>query len=180
MMFLLDELDEVVHHSVVKVFASQVGVPSCGHHLKDAVVNGQDGDVKGSTAQVKHQNVVLTTLLVQAVGNGCSCGLIDDALNSQTGDDSGILCGLALSIIEVCRNSDDGMFDRLAKICLCKANTSCEMVSTGARACCQRQCKRNIGYVTCARVGACNAMRIGLHACLLFMLEHCWNELRWM
>ena len=123
MMFLLDELDEVVHDSVVKVFSSQVSVTSCGHHLKDAVVNGEDGHIKGATTQVEHQDVVLATLLVKAVGNGCCCGLIDDALHSQTSNDSSIFSGLPLCIVEVCRHSHHSMLHRLAKVGLCKSAT---------------------------------------------------------
>ncbi len=122
MMFFLDELDEVVHDPVVKVLTTQVSVTSCGHHLKHAIVDGQDGHIKGSTTQVKDQDVVFTTLLVKAIGNGCCCWLIDDTLNSQTGNDTSVLCGLPLGVIEVCWDCHHSMLDRLAKIGLCTEN----------------------------------------------------------
>lgn len=49
--------DEVVDHAVIKVFSAQVRVACCGLHLKDAIFDGQDGDVKCATAQVKDQDV---------------------------------------------------------------------------------------------------------------------------
>ena len=52
-------------------------------YLKNAVVDGEDGDIKGAAPQVEHQDVLLLALLVQAVGKGCCCGLIDDALHLQ-------------------------------------------------------------------------------------------------
>ena len=127
MMFLLDELDEVIHDSVVKVLSSQMCVTACGHHLKDPVVNGQDGHIKGATTQVKHQDVVLAALLVKAIGNSCCCGFVDDTLHSQTSNDSSILGGLPLSIVEVCRNSDHSMLHRLAQVGLCSTAFSVAM-----------------------------------------------------
>lgn len=72
-----------------------------GHHLKDATINCQNADVKGTTTQIKHQNVLLSLLLVQAIGDGRSRRLVDDASNVQSGDDAGVLGGLALCVIEI-------------------------------------------------------------------------------
>ena len=69
---LLVQLNEVLHDPLVKVFPTQVSVAVGGHHFKDAVVNGEKGDIKGSTSQVKNQDVLLALSFVQAVSNGCS------------------------------------------------------------------------------------------------------------
>lgn len=72
---LLVQLDEVLHDALVEVLSSQVGVSIGGHHLEHAVVDGQEGHVKGPAAQVEHQDVLLSVLLVQAVGDsGSSAG----------------------------------------------------------------------------------------------------------
>lgn len=43
-----------------------------GQHLKHSVVNRQQSDVKRSTTEVKHQDVLFSFLLVQAVSNSGS------------------------------------------------------------------------------------------------------------
>lgn len=55
--------NEVVHHAIVKVFTAQVSVAGCGLNLKDAVLNGQDGDIKRSTPEVKDQHITLAANL---------------------------------------------------------------------------------------------------------------------
>lgn len=62
LVFALEFLNKVVHHSIVKVLTTQVSVSRCGFHLKDSVLNGQNRDIKGSSSQVKDQNVALTLL----------------------------------------------------------------------------------------------------------------------
>ena len=104
----LELLDEVVDHPVVKVLSSQVGVTSGRLDFEDAVLNGEDGDVKSAATKVKDEDIVFLpsrpVLLVQAVGDGGSSGFVDDSENVETGDDSGILGGLALGVVEVSRN----------------------------------------------------------------------------
>ena len=73
------------------------------------------GYVKSAAAQVvDHDGLGLA--VVQAVGQGRGGRLVDDALDFQPGDASGILGGLALGIVKVGRHRDDGLGDRLAKI----------------------------------------------------------------
>lgn len=55
--------NEVVDHAIVKVFAAQVSVARCGLDLKDAVLNGQDGDVERSASEVKDEHVPLAANL---------------------------------------------------------------------------------------------------------------------
>jgi hypothetical protein len=93
-----------------------MGVTVGGKHLKHTVINGQDADIKGTTTKVKDKDVLLTTLLVQTVGNSSSGWLIDDPSNIEAGNDTSVLGGLPLRIIEVCwkheqkqvSNSTDG------------------------------------------------------------------------
>merc|ERR1719420_1992130 len=75
----LELLDKVVHETVVEVLASQVGVAGGCLHLKDAVLNGEEGDVEGATSQVEDEHVLLGAgALVETVRDGCCGGLVDD------------------------------------------------------------------------------------------------------
>lgn len=56
--------------------STQVSV-TCGA-LKDTL-NGQKQYIKGSSSEIKDENITLTTdLLIETVGNGSSSGLVDD------------------------------------------------------------------------------------------------------
>ncbi len=67
---LLVELDEVLHDALIEVFAAEVSVSISGHHLEDTVIDGQQGNVEGAAAEIKHQDVLLTALYVQTVSDG--------------------------------------------------------------------------------------------------------------
>jgi len=77
--FAFELVDEVVHKTVIKVFTAQVRIASSGLDLKDTLLDGQERDIKGTTTQIEDEDVSLTLrLLVQTVGNGSSCWLVDD------------------------------------------------------------------------------------------------------
>src|SRR5699024_8470327 len=115
---LLVQLDEVLHHTLVKVLTTQMSVTIGGHHLEDAIVNGEQGDIKGATTEIKDQNVLLALLLVEAVGNGGGSGLVDDAHHIETGNGTGVLSRLTLGVVEVGGHSDHGVGDLLAEVSL--------------------------------------------------------------
>merc|ERR1719452_874 len=79
----LELVDEVVDHPVVEVLSSKMGVTSGRLDLKDALLDGQDGHIKGATSEIEDENVALSGsfLLVQTIGNGGSSGLVDDTEN---------------------------------------------------------------------------------------------------
>lgn len=58
-----------------------MGVTISCKNLKHAIINGQNTDIKCPTTKVKDKNVLLTTFLVQSIGNGCSCWLVNDSSN---------------------------------------------------------------------------------------------------
>ena len=74
---LLVKFDEVVDDPVIEVLASQVGVISGGQHLKNAIVDQQEGYIKSTSAQVVDNDLGFTNL-VQTVGDSSSGGLVDN------------------------------------------------------------------------------------------------------
>ena len=93
---------EVVDKPVVKVLTTQVGVASSGLDLKNALLDGEQGNIEGTATKVENENIALAdglSLLVQAIGNGCCCGLVDDPQDLQLCDDSSIFGGLQHSMM---------------------------------------------------------------------------------
>ena len=111
----LEVVRQPIHDAGIEVVAAEVVIAAGGKHLHDAIADLDQGYVKSAAAQVvDHDGLGLA--VVQAVGQGRGGRLVDDALDFQPGDASGILGGLALGIVKVGRHRDDGLGDRLAKI----------------------------------------------------------------
>jgi len=78
-------INEVVNKSVVEILTTQMSVTSSGLHLEDTLLNGQEGDIEGSSSQIEDEDVALTlNLLVETVCNGGSSWLVDDSENVET------------------------------------------------------------------------------------------------
>jgi NAD-specific glutamate dehydrogenase len=115
----LELLHEVVDHAVVEVLTAQVSVAGGRLDLEDAVLDGEDGDIKSATTEIEDEHVPLAlTLLVEAVGDGSSCGLVDDTEHVEAGDGARVLGGLSLTVVEVGGHGDDGIANSLAEVCL--------------------------------------------------------------
>jgi hypothetical protein len=78
-----------------------MGATSGGQNLKDTIVDGEKGHIKGASSEIVDDDLGFTTLLVKTVGDGGGGRLVDDTEDLETGDGSGILGGLALSVVEV-------------------------------------------------------------------------------
>uniref|UniRef100_A0A6N2NGT9 Uncharacterized protein n=1 Tax=Salix viminalis TaxID=40686 RepID=A0A6N2NGT9_SALVM len=96
-----------------------MGISSSGLHLKDTLLDGEKRDVKSTTTQIKNQHILLPNtccLLVKTISNGSSSGLVDNTHNIQPGNNSSVLCGLSLRVIEVSRDSNHGVLDTISRI----------------------------------------------------------------
>ena len=115
---LLELIGHPVDDALIPVVAAQVVVARGGQNLKHAVGEVEDGDVEGTATQVEDQDALVGALLVQAIGKSSSGRLVDDTLDVEAGDLTGVLGGLTLGVVEVGRDGDDGVGDGLAQILL--------------------------------------------------------------
>ena len=100
----------------VKILSTQEGVAVGRLDLEHPVADLQDGDVEGTPAQVE-DGYFLLALLVQTIGQRGGSGLVDDALDLESGDFARILGGLALGVVEVGRYGDYRIGHLLAQVC---------------------------------------------------------------
>ena len=92
-----------------------MGIAVGAADLEDAVSELEGRDVEGAAAQIIDGDL-LVLLLLKAVGKRCGGGLVDDAQDLETGDLAGILGGIALGVVEVSGDGDDGLGDLLTKL----------------------------------------------------------------
>jgi hypothetical protein len=110
-------LGEVVDDTLVEVLTTKVGITARGKHLEDALVDGKERDIKSATAEIVHNDVTFTGIcLVQTISDSGGRGFVDDPENIETGNDTSILGGLALVVVEVGRDRDNGVRNLFAKI----------------------------------------------------------------
>jgi hypothetical protein len=112
---LLELVGQIADQTHVEVFAAQEGVAVGGLHLEHAVADLEDRDVERAAAKVVDGDG-LAFGLVEAVGERSGGRLVDDAQHFKAGDLAGVLGGLALGVVEVGRNGDDGLLDLLTEI----------------------------------------------------------------
>ena len=85
-----------------------MGVTSGRLDLEDALLDGKERDIERSSSEIEDENVLLAdALLVETVGDSSGGGLVDDAEHIHARDDSGVLGGLALRVVEVGGDGDD-------------------------------------------------------------------------
>jgi len=115
----LELVDEVVDETVVEVLTTKVSVTSSGLDLEDTLLNGQEGHIEGTTTKIEDEDVALTLLLlVKTVGNGSGGGLVNDTEDVETGNETGVLGGLTLRVVEVGGDSDDSVVNGATELSL--------------------------------------------------------------
>ena len=113
----LEFVNEVVDETVVEVLTAKMGVAVGRLNFEDTLLDRQERNIESTTAEIENQDVALTSdLLVKAVGDGGRCGLVDDTQDVKTRDNTSILRSLALRVVEVGGDSDDGVVDGKAEI----------------------------------------------------------------
>ncbi|ROW17094.1 hypothetical protein VPNG_01039 [Cytospora leucostoma] len=77
------------------------------------------GHIEGTTTQVEDEDVALALdLLVKTVSDGSGGRLVDDTEDVQASDETSVLGGLTLRVVEVGRNSDDSVVNGATEVCL--------------------------------------------------------------
>ena len=110
-------IGQVVDEDFVKVVAAQMGIAIGAEDFKDIIADIQDGDIEGAAAEIEDGDFFILFIL-HAIGQRRSGRFIDNALDFQSGDLSGILGGLALGVVEISGHGDDGFFDFFTEVIL--------------------------------------------------------------
>ena len=113
----LELADHPLHDALIEVVAAEAVVARGGQNLNNTVVDIEDGDIERAAAKVVDHDL-LALLLVDAVGEGRGRRLVDDTLDLEAGDLTGVLGRLTLRIGEVSGNGDDGFAHGAAEVSL--------------------------------------------------------------
>ena len=103
---------------IVDVVAAEVRVAVGRKHLIDVAFGGGDqlenGNIERAAAEIVDGDAA-ALLFVQAVGKRRGGRLVDEAQDFEAGDFAGVLGGLALRVVEIGGDGDDGAVDRFAE-----------------------------------------------------------------
>ena len=113
--FFFELVRKVMDEKHVEIFAAEEGIAIGRLHLEDAVANFKDGNIEGAAAQIIDGDRALL-LLVQAIGKCRRGRLVDDAKNFEAGNFAGIFGCLALRVVKIGRDCNNGLGDFLAKM----------------------------------------------------------------
>ena len=113
----LEFLHKVVDEAIIEIFTSEMGITSSGLDLKNTLLNGEERDIESSSSKIEDEDVSLADdLLIKAVSDGSSGGLVDDTEDVHARNGSGILGRLTLRVVEVRRDGNNGVVDGGAEI----------------------------------------------------------------
>lgn len=88
-----------------------MGVSSCCLDFENAIVDGQERDIKGSSSKIVNHDLALISCAIQPISYRRGGWLVHDSNDIQAGNGAGILRSLSLVVVEVGRNRDDRIND---------------------------------------------------------------------
>ena len=113
-LFFFELVGQVIDNALIEIFPAEERVAIGGFHFEHAVADFQHGHVEGAAAEIVHGDGA-RTLLLKPIGQRSGGGLVDDAQHFEAGDLACVAGGLALGVVEIGRNGDDGLGDGLAQ-----------------------------------------------------------------
>ena len=99
--------ENVINNLVIEVFTAEVSITVGRFYFKDAIAKLKDGDIESTTTKIEDDNL-LVIFLIETISESCCGRLVDNTANLEASDFTGIFGGLALRIVEVGRNRDNG------------------------------------------------------------------------
>src|SRR5262249_13717709 len=112
-----------VDDSLIEIFPAQERIAAGRQHFEYAVAHFHYRNIKRAAAQVV-DCYFLAVLFAKPISESRRRRLVDDSLDVQPRDFAGVLGGLPLNVVEICRYGDDSFGHLIAKKVLC-----CELES---------------------------------------------------
>ena len=108
-------IDHILGQLVIKVIAAQMVITGSCQYFDNAVADFDNGNIECTSAQVINHDL-LFIFIIKTIGQSCGCRLVDNTLYIKTGNLTGILCSLSLSIVEVSRYGNNSFADLFTKV----------------------------------------------------------------
>ena len=86
---------------MIHVGAAELGIAAGGLDFKHALAEFHDRYVQGTATKVDHGNAQFFPGAIEAVGQRCGSGLVDQSFDFETRDTAGILGCAALIVVEI-------------------------------------------------------------------------------
>ncbi len=99
---------QIIDQAQVEILSAQMRVAVGGLDLENAFTDLKHRNIESAAAQIEHGDLFFTAF-VKSIGQRGGRRFIDDAQHVQPRDLAGILGRLALTVIEIGRNRNDGI-----------------------------------------------------------------------
>jgi len=94
-----------------------VSVTVSGFDFKDTVFDSEEGHIESATTEIENEHIAFAlSLLVETVSDSSSGGLINDTLDVEASDLTGILGSLTLRVVEIGGHSDNSVLDSSVEV----------------------------------------------------------------
>ena len=101
-------LHDVLDYSVIKVVTAEKSITIGGLNFKNTITQFENGDVKSAASKVVNGDGFVFAL-IQSIGQSGGSGFVDDSLDIESGDFTGLFSSLALRVVKVSRNGNDSI-----------------------------------------------------------------------
>ena len=112
---LFELVGQIIDDAFVEILAAEKGIAVGRLDLEHAIADLENGNVERAAAEIVDDDLA-GSLFLQPIGERGRGRLVDDAKDLEAGDAAGILGGLALGIVEIGGNGNDGLRDLAAEI----------------------------------------------------------------
>ena len=112
---LLELISQPIHDATIPVIAAELGIATGGLHIKHALSDAQHRHIEGAATQVEHQHP-LHGAAIEPIGQRSGRRFIENALNADARQATGVPRGLALGIVEVGGHRDHRRLNGLTEI----------------------------------------------------------------
>ncbi|RUS24739.1 LOW QUALITY PROTEIN: NAD-specific glutamate dehydrogenase-domain-containing protein [Jimgerdemannia flammicorona] len=103
--------DEVLNETAIEIPATQMSITGGGQDFEDSFLGQDERDIEGAATEIVDEDIGFVFELIEVVCKGGGRGLVEDAINGETGNGAGVLDGLTLGIVEVGGDGDEDVGD---------------------------------------------------------------------